>query len=356
MAAQSTTRGRLRRLAELRPERGRVLSIFFNLDPSEFATPPARATEINSVVTAAAHKVEELDGLEHDERAALRADVERVREVLRGPTSRRTGPTASAVYACGPADPARDRPAAPIRSSRARCVDDHPCVEPLIRSGPGRAVVRSAREPQDRADLHWRGDRAAGGRPHRGRHAPASTTRAAAWRAHFQRSVEQEKLQPPRRGARHALHALQAPAAVRPPRRGRLRRARGARSSSGCTRTCATGSPAGCTSTWRTSTPSRSAPRRPTSSTRTSPRSSARRSTASSRASAGATAAPRHLGGHGGARAGPRGHAAAGRGLRRAGARRRAWRRRSPSRRGSSSCATTTTSPRTQGIGAVLRF
>ena len=45
---------RLRRLAELHPERGKVLSVFFNLDPREFATPPARAPEIHSGLTAAA--------------------------------------------------------------------------------------------------------------------------------------------------------------------------------------------------------------------------------------------------------------------------------------------------------------
>src|SRR5215218_10371039 len=135
MAAHSTTRGRLRRLAELRPERGRVLSIFFNLDPSEFATPPARATEINSVVTAAAHRIEELDGLEHDERAALRADVERVREVLQGSDVAANGTHGLAVYACGPADLLEIvRLAHPIESRAV--VDHHPCVEPLIRSGP----------------------------------------------------------------------------------------------------------------------------------------------------------------------------------------------------------------------------
>ena len=34
MEAATTARSRLRRLAELRPERGRVLSIYFDLDPS----------------------------------------------------------------------------------------------------------------------------------------------------------------------------------------------------------------------------------------------------------------------------------------------------------------------------------
>src|SRR5215218_2068558 len=88
MAGNTITRGRLRRLAELRPERSLVLSVFFNLDPSEFATPAARSTEINSVVTAAAKKVDEAEGLDHEARQALRADV-----------------------------------------------DDHACVEPLLRNG-----------------------------------------------------------------------------------------------------------------------------------------------------------------------------------------------------------------------------
>ena len=39
MAANTITRDQLRRLADVRPERGRVLSVFLNLDPAEFATP-----------------------------------------------------------------------------------------------------------------------------------------------------------------------------------------------------------------------------------------------------------------------------------------------------------------------------
>jgi peptide chain release factor subunit 1 len=133
MAANTITHGRLRRLAELRPQRGMVLSVFFNLDPSEFATPAARATELNSVVTAAARKVEEADGLEHDERVALRADVERVREVLRGPGLASNGTHGLAVFACGPAGVLEVvRLPHPIESRAI--VDDHACVEPLVRS------------------------------------------------------------------------------------------------------------------------------------------------------------------------------------------------------------------------------
>ena len=192
MAAQSTTRGRLRRLAELRPERGRVLSIFFNLDPSEFATPAARATEVNSVVTAAAHEVDGAEGLEQDERVALRADVERVREVLQGSDVASNGTHGLAVYACGPADLLEVvRLPHPIESRAV--LDDHPCVEPLIRSGPeGSWCVllvnrKTARiftgEPADLAEVdHVEGDT-------HGQHDQGGWSQAR-----FERSVEQEKL------------------------------------------------------------------------------------------------------------------------------------------------------------------
>src|SRR5215218_469495 len=134
MAANTITRGRLRRLAELRPEHGRVLSVFFNLDPSQFATPAARATELNSVLTAAAHKVEECNDLDHGEHAALREDVERVREVLSGSNVASNGMHGLAVFACGPAGVLEVvRLPHPIESRAV--VDDHPCVEPLVRAG-----------------------------------------------------------------------------------------------------------------------------------------------------------------------------------------------------------------------------
>src|SRR5215203_7570084 len=99
MAAQTLTRGRLRRLADVHPDRGRVLSVFMNLDPSEFATPAARSSAITSVLTEAARRVEDARDLEHDERAALKADVERVRGVLTGNIAG-DGARALAVYAC----------------------------------------------------------------------------------------------------------------------------------------------------------------------------------------------------------------------------------------------------------------
>ena len=100
--AEPITQTRLRELAAVHPEQGRVLSVFLNLDPAQFATPAARSSAITSVMTEAAHKVEEADGLSHDERMALRDDVERVRDVLarlgrRGQRHARASPSTPAA-------------------------------------------------------------------------------------------------------------------------------------------------------------------------------------------------------------------------------------------------------------------
>ncbi len=102
--AEPITQARLRALAAVHPDQGRVLSVFLNLDPTQFATANARSSAITSVMTDAAHKVEESDGLSHEERMVLRDDVERVREVLMGSDIAANGTRAVAVYACGPED------------------------------------------------------------------------------------------------------------------------------------------------------------------------------------------------------------------------------------------------------------
>ena len=233
MAANTITRGRLRRLAELRPERGRVLSVFFNLDPSEFATPVAPATEVNSVITAAAHKVDEADAS-----AQTRAG--------------RCGPTSSACARCSsaPTSPAGGRMASPCSRAARRMlevvrlphpiesraiVDDHPCVEPLVRNGAGERWCvllvnrRTARiflgqrdgleeVDQIQDDVHRQHDQ--GG-----------------WsQANYQRSVEQENLNHVGHALVDAVHALQA-APPSTTSSSALRTRWPARSRSGCTPT-----------------------------------------------------------------------------------------------------------------------
>jgi peptide chain release factor subunit 1 len=133
MAAQTLTRGRLRRLADVHPDRGRVLSEFMNLDPSEFATAAARSSQITSILTEAARRVEQAGDLEHDERTALKADVERVREVLRGDIAG-NGTRALAVFACQPEDLLEVVPLREPVESRV-VLDDAPFVEPLLYAG-----------------------------------------------------------------------------------------------------------------------------------------------------------------------------------------------------------------------------
>ena len=129
--ATTITRDHLRRLAQIKPERGRVLSVILNLDPAEFATPPARSTAVTSVLTQAAHRIEEADGLDHYERSALREDVERVREALMASDLAQNGTRAVAVYACKPADLLEVvRITRPVES--AVVLDRSPYLEPLV--------------------------------------------------------------------------------------------------------------------------------------------------------------------------------------------------------------------------------
>ena len=136
MAANTITRTRLRQLADVKPERGRVLSVFLNLDPTEFATPAARSTAVTSVMTEAARRVEQADGLEHEERAALKADIDRVRETLMASDIAQNGTRAVAVYACQPADLLEV-----IRLNHpvdfAVVLDRSPYIEPLVAAAGG---------------------------------------------------------------------------------------------------------------------------------------------------------------------------------------------------------------------------
>src|SRR5918997_6419293 len=129
--ATTITRDRLRRLAEVKPERGRVLSVILNLDPAELATPAARSTAVTSVMTEAAHRVDEADGLDHEERLALREDIERVRERLTSYDIAENGARAVAVYACGEVD-LLEVVRLPRPVDFAVVLDRSPYLEPLV--------------------------------------------------------------------------------------------------------------------------------------------------------------------------------------------------------------------------------
>jgi peptide chain release factor subunit 1 len=82
MQVTAPDREQLKRLSELRLDRPVVLSLYLDLDPAEFATPPARATAIGSLLDHADRKLRDLHGLSHEDRADLATSLERARTLL----------------------------------------------------------------------------------------------------------------------------------------------------------------------------------------------------------------------------------------------------------------------------------
>ena len=134
MQARTLTPNRLRRLAETEIPSGRVLSLYLNLDPSEFAVAPARQSAVRSLLDEAAARVREAeDELDHDEKVALRSDLERAEALLTGDLPAE-GAHGLAVLACAPAGLWEVIPLPePVES--AVHVDRVPRLEPVARVG-----------------------------------------------------------------------------------------------------------------------------------------------------------------------------------------------------------------------------
>jgi len=128
MQTSDLDRDVLRRLAELRPGH-HVLSLFVNLDPSEFATPQARSTQFRSLLDATEKRVKALGELDHDELKGLRADIARAESFFNDEFSA-DGAHGLAIYLSEPADLFEvirlPRPVDP-----QVFIDDSPLIEPL---------------------------------------------------------------------------------------------------------------------------------------------------------------------------------------------------------------------------------
>jgi peptide chain release factor subunit 1 len=92
--------GQARRLIEYRPGHP-VISLYMDLDPERFATPPARASQIRSLLDRARRDLESQDGLTHDERVSLRADLERIDDFLTSPEAPYKGARGLALFCSG---------------------------------------------------------------------------------------------------------------------------------------------------------------------------------------------------------------------------------------------------------------
>src|SRR3984957_9604122 len=88
-----------KRLLEATAAEHPVISVVFDLDPAEFATAPARATQASSLLDAA-HNLETADQtLNHDARQAVRSDIERLRTYLGSDELPVSAAGALAIYA-----------------------------------------------------------------------------------------------------------------------------------------------------------------------------------------------------------------------------------------------------------------
>jgi len=135
MQANDITRERLRRLAGTRPHEGKVLSLFLNLDPREFATAPARSTEIRSILDRASRQVRDDESLTHAEKVALRDDLERLQSELGNAGLDLKGAHGVAVFASSPADLFEVlKLSEPIEHDPV--IADTPFIAPLTAIGP----------------------------------------------------------------------------------------------------------------------------------------------------------------------------------------------------------------------------
>lgn len=82
MQTSDLTEATVRRLAEAGDDQGAVISLYLDLDPSQFATAPARQSQISSLLDEAGRSERALEDLSHDERKRLREAIERVRGFL----------------------------------------------------------------------------------------------------------------------------------------------------------------------------------------------------------------------------------------------------------------------------------
>src|SRR5436305_9313694 len=132
-AINELTPERLRHLADVHADEDRVLSVYVNLDPSEFATAEARSSEITSLLDGAHRKLEN-GSHSHAALQDLRHDLDRVDELLRSGSDWAREAQGAAVFACKALDLFEIlRLDAPVPSDAV--ISDSPYIAPLVELG-----------------------------------------------------------------------------------------------------------------------------------------------------------------------------------------------------------------------------
>jgi peptide chain release factor subunit 1 len=109
----------------------RVISLYLDLDPERFATAPARASQIRSLVDEASREIEGIPDLGHEDKVALREDLKRIDSFLDSPEAPFKGARSLALFCAS-----RDGLFETVQLSRPVpgrvAIDSVPYVEPLI--------------------------------------------------------------------------------------------------------------------------------------------------------------------------------------------------------------------------------
>jgi peptide chain release factor subunit 1 len=168
----------------------RVVSLYLDLDPERFATAPARASQIRSLIDQASREVDGGSGLDHEDRTILRADLERIRSYLLSREPPFKGARALALFCCG-RDGLFETVQLPRPVEGRVLIGQTPYIEPLIAALQQRpwlvALVsrRAARVlsgPPDALQMRERLDESVHGQHDQG-----------GWsQANYQRSVEKD--------------------------------------------------------------------------------------------------------------------------------------------------------------------
>ena len=187
-ARNEITEAKLERLAALRADGPRVLSVYLDLDPERFATPRARTSEVDSLLDEASRQIES-ESHPHEELEQLRNDLNRVRGHLQdgGYTE---GAHAHVVFCCSSLHLFEALSLPEAVESRVT-ISDTPFIEPLVEIGPpepwcvalvNRRLARILRGSASRlAEVRSFGDSV------HGQHSQGGWSQAR-----YQRSVEQD--------------------------------------------------------------------------------------------------------------------------------------------------------------------
>jgi peptide chain release factor subunit 1 len=81
-----------------------IISLYLDLDPERFATPPARSAQIRSLIDQATRELDAANGLSHDDLVTLRSDLQRIDSYLSSREPPFQGARALGVFCSGQDD------------------------------------------------------------------------------------------------------------------------------------------------------------------------------------------------------------------------------------------------------------